>query len=409
LERKLRIAVRKFAPFESAIRRQWEDFESQRRSGFTLEPVALDLLPLTEALFEHNGLRDGTWDIAFLNTDWVAAACERGAVADLGEFILLHPPEDYPLGWTDSMLRLQQKNGMTAGLPYHDGPECLIYRRDLFEDPAEQHAYRAAHGVPLVPPRSWNEFRQLARFFHRPARPLYGCVFAGFPDGHNGVYDFLLQLWTRGGALQDERGNFRLRTPAAADGLRFYREMLADPGAVHPGSVSFDSVQCGEAFASGEAAMSVNWFGFAALAEAADRSAVRSKVDVAPVPCEPPHESASLNVYWMLSLAAGSRHRELSYEFMRHCASPGMDKLLTLEGGIGCRRSTWRDAEINRRIPFYRRLEGLHAHSREIPSLPSWPEINRIIDAMVLETRSGGRTVEDLLQQADEQLAGVKP
>jgi len=39
----------------------------------------------------------------------------------------------------------------------------------------------------------------------------------------------------------------------------------------------------------------------------------------------------------MLSLAAGSQHPELGYEFIRHCASKRMDKLLTLEGGIGCR------------------------------------------------------------------------
>lgn len=408
MDKKLRIAVRKFAPFESAIRKQWEDFESERRSGFTFEPVALDLLPLTEALFENNGLRDGSWDIAFLNTDWVATSCQREEVVDLAEFILLNPPEDYPHGWTDSMLRLQQKNGRIAGLPYHDGPECLIYRKDLFEDPREQRAYQATHGVPLAPPRSWTEFLQLARFFQRPARHLYGCVFAGFPDGHNGVYDFLLQLWTRGGALQDERGNFRFRTPEAADALRFYREILADHSAVHPGSETFDSVQCGEAFAKGEAAMSVNWFGFAAVAEAGQGSAVRSKVDVTQVPCEPPHESASLNVYWMLSLAGGSRHPELSYEFIRHCASPRMDKLLTLEGGIGCRRSTWRDPEINRRIPFYRHLEALHANAKEIPSVTSWPEISHIIDAMVLETRSGDRPVEDLLQAAEKRLAGVK-
>ena len=84
-----------------------------------------------------------------------------------------------------------------------------------------------------------------------------------------------------------------------------------------------------------------------------------------------------------------------------------MDKLLTLEGGIGCRTSTWGDSEINLRIPFYRHLESLHANAREIPSLTSWPEINHIIDAMVLETRSGKRNVKDLLQEADERVAQI--
>jgi multiple sugar transport system substrate-binding protein len=305
------------------------------------------------------------------------------------------------------MLRLQQKHGIVAGLPYHDGPECLIYRKDLFESPDEQQAYLAAYGVPLEPPQTWQEFQRIARFFHRPARQVYGCVFAGYPDGHNTVYDFLLQLWTRGGTLQDRQGRFCFRTPEAVAALEFYRAMLGDTKGVHPQSECFDSVRCGDAFAKGEAAMSVNWFGFAAMAEASETSGVRGKVGVSQVPCEPPHQSSSLNVYWLLSLAAGSRHPELSYRFMRHCASKRMDKLLTLEGGIGCRRSTWEDPEINRRIPFYRDLEALHANAREIPSLTSWPEINRIIEGMVLEARTGERNLEDLLQEAEDGVAKI--
>ena len=181
MEKKLRVAVRKFAPFESAIVKQWQDFEKERRSGFILEPVALELLPLTEALFDSEGLRNGTWDIAFINTDWVAAACHRRELADLHEFIQANPPEDYPHGWTDSMLRLQQKEGIVAGLPYHDGPECLLYRKDLFESPAQQQAYRAAYGVPLNPPYSWDEFLQIAHFFHRPAQGIYGASLPAIP------------------------------------------------------------------------------------------------------------------------------------------------------------------------------------------------------------------------------------
>jgi multiple sugar transport system substrate-binding protein len=404
MPQKLRIAVRKFAPFESAIRKQWVEFERRRGSGFALEMVPLDLMPLTEALFARKSLRDGTWDIAFINTDWIASACERGDLKDLHEFIRSDPPEDYPRGWTDSMLRVQQHAGMIAGLPYHDGPECLIYRQDLFEDAGEQGAYQRLYGAPLKPPATWQEFRQIARFFHRPSAGLYGCAFAAYPDGHNTVYDFLLQLWTRGGALQDEHGNFRFATPEARDALDFYREMLADSGAVHPGSEHLDSVQCGEVFARGEAAMSVNWFGFAAVAQASATSQVRDQVGIAPIPCEPPHPSATLNVYWILSMSSGSRNPELSYEFMRHCASKEMDKLLTLEGGIGCRRSTWEDREINQRIPFYRHLEALHANAREIPSLTIWPEVNQIIDAMVLQARSGKRSARDLLTEADERV-----
>ena len=402
---RLRIAVRKFAPFESAIEKQWADFERRHRSGFTLEMVPLDLVPLTQTLFDGASLKDGTWDIAFINTDWIASACGRGEFKDLREFIRRNPPEDYPQGWTDSMLRLQQHGEAIAGLPYHDGPECLIYRKDLFEDAAEKRNYQNLYGVPLKPPVTWEEFRRVAKFFQRPAAGVYGCVFAGYPDGHNTVYDFLLQLWTRGGSLQDSQGQFHFDTPAARDALRFYHEILTDSSALHPKSDVLDSVQCGEVFAKGEAAMSVNWFGFAAVAQAAETSLVRGKVGIAPIPCEPPHESASLNVYWILSIAAGSRNPELAYTFLRHCAGRRMDKLLTLEGGIGCRRSTWEDLEINQRIPFYRQLASLHAKARETPSLAIWPEVNDVIDSMVMQARSGNRAMDELLREADDRVA----
>ena len=41
-----RIAVRKYPPFEQAIRAQWEAFEEMAHTGLVLDLVALDLHPL---------------------------------------------------------------------------------------------------------------------------------------------------------------------------------------------------------------------------------------------------------------------------------------------------------------------------------------------------------------------------
>ena len=54
-----RIAVRKYEPFETAIRQQWEAFESNSRTGLALDLVALDLHPLEEALFISGGMANG--------------------------------------------------------------------------------------------------------------------------------------------------------------------------------------------------------------------------------------------------------------------------------------------------------------------------------------------------------------
>jgi len=59
-----------------------------------------------------------------------------------------------------------------------------------------------------------------ARFLHQPDAGSMARFLAAFPDGHNSVYDFLLQLWTRGGDLLDSlAGSFDTREAADALGV----------------------------------------------------------------------------------------------------------------------------------------------------------------------------------------------
>ena len=60
----LRIAVRKFGPFESAIEKQFRDFVETSGVDATLEAIALDLNPLHETLIGSRGLARGDWDPA---------------------------------------------------------------------------------------------------------------------------------------------------------------------------------------------------------------------------------------------------------------------------------------------------------------------------------------------------------
>jgi multiple sugar transport system substrate-binding protein len=196
----------------------------------------------------------------------------------------------------------------------------------------------------------------------------------------------------------------RLDTPQAVEALEFYRLMLDDKEAVHPASRDMDSVKTGYAFANGEVALMVNWFGFAAMAQTIPESRVKRCVGVAEIPHAEGCTGTSLNIYWVLAIAAGSPHREIAWRFLRHCASPAMDKLLTLEGAIGCRKSTWMDEDVNRVIPFYRRMEDLHAHAREMPGRADWPHIDEVIDKMVMETIDSREPVKTIVERAQRSL-----
>lgn len=383
----LRIAVRKFDAFETAIAKQFADFVAVTGADARLEFEAMDLNALHAALFAKRGLGDGSWDLAFLPTDWIAEAQSQGLVEDLNPWLARAPIPDFPDAWSPSLLKLQAFAGGFWGMPYHDGPECLVYRKDLL----------AAAGVAV--PKTWEEFHAAARKLHAPAEGRYGAVMALYPDGHNSFYDFCIHIWSRGGEPFGPDGRPNFTSAEARAGLDFIRALAADQDAIAPNARELDSVQSGLLFCEGKVALMANWFGFAALGETLAGSPVKGLVDIAPLPASGAR-SVSLNVFWVLAIAAGSTRKALAWNFLRHLATAPMDKLTTLEGAIGVRRSTWSDLEVNALVPFYHQLEWLHAHARELPALPRLAEISHVIDRMLTRALTEAAPTETLLAQA---------
>ncbi len=391
----LRVAVRRFGPFESAIVKQFADFRALHGVDAEIEPVAMDLNPLHEAIIGQRGLATGDWDIAFMATDWLAEAQAADLLEDLTPHMERAPIPDFPDAWSPSLTSMQRFAGGYWGMPYHDGPECLVYRKDLLEEA----------GLPV--PHTWDAFHATARALHRREAGRYGTVLAQFPDGHNGFYDFCIHIWSRGGEPFDSHGRPDFTSPQAHAALDYLRALAGDAEAVAPDARTLDSVASGMLFAQGKVAMMANWFGFAAYADTAEDSQVRGRVDVAPLPAGPDGRSVSLNVFWVLGIGAGSRNKPLAWDFLRHLATAPMDRLTTMEGAIGVRRSTWQDAEINAMIPYYHRLDWLHDHAREMPLTPHLAAISHVVDDMLGEAMTSDVPTSDLLARAQRAVEAI--
>jgi multiple sugar transport system substrate-binding protein len=381
---KFRFAVRKFEPFENTMQKIWAEFCLLNNIQIEAEFVAMDLPELHQEIITSGGLKNGNWDAAHIVTDWLDEAYSANSLEILNPYLEKNAPEDSANAWSNSLLQTQIfSNNEIVGLPFHDGPECLIYRKDLFDSETEKQAFKVKYGKDLAVPSNWDDFLQIAEFFQRPVDNLYGTVLAAFPDGHNTVYDFCLQLWARGGEVT-KNGIIDIDSEQAVEALTFYRNWVNNQNITHPKSKEYESVNCGLAFARGEAAMMINWFGFAAMCEVADFSKVKGKVDVAKLPSKENIESSSLNIYWLYAIGTGSENKDLAYDFIRFATTKANDKLLTLEGGIGCRKSTWSDTDVNAIIPYYHKLEELHQNAKTLPRTAKWAVIAEIIDEMVL-------------------------
>ena len=395
---RLRIAVRKLDAFERALDKQSAEFRRLEKNDLNLEIIPYNIWDLHSALFDNEGLKRGEFDIAFIVSDWIAEAVAGQHVVDLQPFLKISPPDDYPQGWDDSLLRYQSYENKVYGLPYHNGQKCLIYRKDLFNDPREQADFKNRFGNELRVPQTWDAFTQVARFFNRPEDALTGIVFLASQDGYNTICDFCLHLWSRGGRLFDVNENIRLNHPQVEETLNFYRNILNDSAVMNTNTRMLDAVESGMMFAKGEAAMMVNWFSCAAQCETLHDSKVKGKVGVSHLPKEKLPHGFTLNVYWVLGIAEGSDNKDLAYRFIRHCVSKKMDRLLTLEGGNGSRLSTWQDERLNKLIPFYRELEALQKDAYDMPRHPEWTKLATIIDDMMREAIATDRSVTDIVR-----------
>ncbi|MFP8953477.1 ABC transporter substrate-binding protein [Natrialbaceae archaeon A-arb3/5] len=381
----LRFVGRPFEGFEQALQRQMDSFVEQTDEDVEFVRDHRPLPEIHEELIETGDIADGTYDLFLCLSDWLPAAADAGDLRPLDEFVRETPPAGWPEGWADSMRQLVTYEGTTYGVPYHDGPELFHYREDLFESVAEQRAFREQYGRPLSVPRTWEEFLEVAEFFTRPEEELWGTVVAALPDGHNNVYDFLIQLWSRGGQVLDENGTPAFDSEAGLVALTYYHDLIHEHEVAPPESVELESVEAGQFYADGKAAMMWNWAGFGAMAEA-EASAVFGHTNYGLIPRAGTDagEHTSLTVLYGLTIPAGSEHPELAYDFIRHATTPESDKITTLEGASGTRFSTWRDPEILRTNSFYSVAEEMNTSAvNTLPQIPEYVELNEILNEMV--------------------------
>jgi multiple sugar transport system substrate-binding protein len=398
----LRIAIRNYADFENALSEEARLFESHH-PGTKIELVSLGIHELYKTAITEGGLHGGRYDLALLVTDWLAEAHGAGALEDLHPWQCRIPLHDWPNGWPRSLVQPLLFGDQLVSLPWHDGPECLVYRSDLFSDPKRQSAFRQQFFRELAPPTTWEEFEHTIRFFNDQASGLYGTVFAGFPDGHNTLYDFALQLWSRGAELTGSDGRPRVTTPAVLSALEFYRRIVRDPALCHPKSPRLDSNQSGDLFLAGEVALMVNWFGFAARS-GREGSPLAGKVAIAPIPTANGASPVSLSVFWALAMGKGSRHKELGWQFLRFIAAPERDLGITRHGTVGVRLSTWRNPELQARIPVYRDLEVISLGARQLPTGPGMAAFAAIIDEVITRALTTSEPSAAILESAQREI-----
>jgi len=150
-------------------------------TGIELNLVdVVEVEQMTKLIQDYQTGAQGYDTYSFWSSD-LADIAASGALLALDEYANKYKPD-----WLDSQMGYVGGETTFAatskvfGKIYNvnmDGDyQIWVYRKDLFEDPAERNNFKAKYGWELQWPETWQQLDQIAEFFHRPDKGLLGCT-----------------------------------------------------------------------------------------------------------------------------------------------------------------------------------------------------------------------------------------
>jgi len=203
------------------------------------------------------------WDMVVGDSQLIGTGATSGWYVDLTDFMKT-------TGLGDSVTDATKKyyGEYPAGsqkywaFPTEGDADGWAYRKDLFDDPKEQAAFKAKYGYDLAIPKTYQELMDIAKFFTRKDQGLYGVAIYTQKD-----YDAITMgventMFPWGGVWQNDKMEVMgvVNSQQNIDALQFYRD-LYDCCQV-PGLSNAFYNETNDAFLGGKAVMAMNYFAF---------------------------------------------------------------------------------------------------------------------------------------------------
>lgn len=153
----------------------------QQLTGIKIKFVAVDAAQAYAKNTRMAATRDGSMNIVQLGMADTGDLAEAGLLRDLSDHVAKYRPDwnDKKWGYLGGRATTQMFNYYN-GKPYavaSDGDyQIFTIRKDLWDDPKEQAAFKAKYGYALAPPKTWDQQADMAEFFTRPSQKLLGAT-----------------------------------------------------------------------------------------------------------------------------------------------------------------------------------------------------------------------------------------
>ena len=247
----------------------------------------------------------------------------------------------------ENIVKNNTVDGKLVAMPWFTDFGMLYYRADLLKK----------HGFEK-PPETWDELEQMAKKImdaEKPANASFtGYVWQG--KAYEGLTCNALEwVYSHGGGTIVEGGKPTVNNPQAAKALARAKGWV---GTISPAGVTgYEEEDARNAFQGGNAVFMRNW-PYAYAAGNDEKSPIKGKFDVAPLPHEPGQKSAGTVGGWQIGVSKYSKNQDAAIEFVRYMTSPEALKYRALVGSyIPTIPSVQSDPEVVKALPFLAKLK----------------------------------------------------
>lgn len=315
----------------------------------------------------------GSYSAIVVDFYWVGEFTKAGWLQPLDEMIAADN-FDTSVYVPKLMDLVGQVDGVTYMLPFYNYAMGLLYRTDLLEDEKNKADFKAATGMDLGAPQTWDEYLKQVEFFTKDG--MQGVVNQGLrPDPI--AMEWSNYLFANGGEYHDDNWNATLNNAAGIAAVEQYKTNVDKYGPLGSASFSFD-----EAFnvmAQGGAYSYITYNFFRAGIDDPSQSTVVGKVEIMPVPGQTPGVGASLNGAWGWAIPKSSPNPDAAWTFLKWVESKEIAKKRALQGGSPTRTDVFDDPDLNAKYPYTGAMKDMLLTSHNFPVFTYTPQLVEVL------------------------------
>ncbi len=246
-------------------------------------------------------------------------------------------------------------NNIAYGMPYDGDCINLYYRKDIFENQTYKDKFFKQNGFELNPPKTWEEYKIIAKFFNGWDWDNDGKIEYGNAVLRKKGDIAMLEFFATAAAYAkypDDKAYFfdpdtlkpRINNPAFVKALEDYIELV---NYAPDGAISFAGHDVRNNFVTGEVAMAIDWADLGIYAAENKISTLKgSQVGYGQIPGsnrvynaitnsweEKYNQVSSISGNWSLFVNKDSKNKKLAFEFAAHMSSKELTSKLVATSG----------------------------------------------------------------------------